>query len=53
MFYVIDDFYYISSTLYAYRVLFPPCGGEEQESAARWGKAAGRPTGKSLTGGAA
>jgi hypothetical protein len=30
MFYTIDNFYHISSPLYAYRSLFLSCGGEGQ-----------------------
>ena len=35
MFYSIDDFYHIPSSLYAYRGLSLPCGGEGQETDAR------------------
>jgi hypothetical protein len=30
MFYIIDNFYHIFSSLYAYRSLFLSCGGEGQ-----------------------
>ena len=32
MFYIIDDFYYVPSFLYAYRCLSPHCGGGGQEN---------------------
>lgn len=34
MFYVIDNFYHISSSLYAYCILSLPRGGEGQDAAA-------------------
>jgi len=34
MFYIIDNFYHISSSLYAYRCLPVPGGGDGQASAA-------------------
>jgi hypothetical protein len=34
MFYVIDNYYHISSSLYAYRILSIPRGGDGQDAAA-------------------